>query len=208
MLSSCQLTLCLSCLLFDLAVVSAALGFAPVRKRAKPSPAANLAALAASSNALSTLPAGFVTVQQPTAAAASTTISAAPVIFAPPSLTIPEDEPTSKGSQKKFFKAPPLTLDQEDDDVNGFKQSAAGKKAAARKVCLTDSHRFYPHSVFIRQGKNKRRNQNRAPSPDPARDFSAEYDPAKPNDYARRLSLLPIAATCAQTVLVCPSLIG
>ena len=57
---------------------------------------------------------------------------------------------------------PSMTLDEE--DVNGFKASAAGKKAA---------------------NKNKKRKGRSKREEDPALAWTAEYDPARPTDYVR-----------------------
>lgn len=141
---------------------SSSLGFAPVvRKRPLAKQTQHV-------------PSGFqqvdpATLEKASVPAPSVIISAAPVEY-------PDNASSSKPVP---IKAPPMTLDE--DDVNGFKASQAGLKAArnSRKV-------FYPAAFSMREILNaflqRKKRQN---AQDPSREFTAEYDPAKPNDYVR-----------------------
>ena len=107
-------------------VWSAALGFAPVvRKRplAKAAPS---------------VPAGF--------SVASEVVKTQATIYVEPKLVLPEAstslsadqpkllQPHSGNSQSKISKPPPLTLpDDPSDDVNGFRNSEAGRKLADKE---------------------------------------------------------------------------
>lgn len=92
-------------------------------------------------------------------------------ISAPPAMSVNNDKTgVNVLTGRTLIVAPSMTLDEE--DVNGFKASAAGKKAANKNK--------------KRKGRNKREE-------DPSLAWTAEYDPARPTDYVRCQSAAPLS---------------
>lgn len=148
----------------------AALTFQPiVRKR--PAPGANRPknALAATAAHISAGPSSIsVAKVEPLGSASPAGVKAdnaiaKPIISAAPITAIDSDATSGNVlTGRTLIVAPSMTLDEE--DVNGFKASAAGKKAANKNK--------------KRKGRNKREE-------DPALAWTAEYDPMRPTDYVR-----------------------
>ena len=95
--------------------------------------------------------------------ASPATVTSKTTISAPPAIIVDSDKSGANVLTGRTLIVPPsMTMDEE--DVNGFKASAAGKKAANKNK--------------KRKGKGKREE-------DPALAWTAEYDPARPTDYVR-----------------------
>ncbi|KAL8286849.1 hypothetical protein RQP46_003855 [Phenoliferia psychrophenolica] len=155
---------------------SAALRFAPtIRKRPTPSaaravPLAFKSAFNSAEDAVAS-PSAPRIVGKAKAPLSAATISAPPTTL-PPSATIPTlaastpaPEPVFATRQGRILKPPAMTLDA--DDVNGFRQTTVGKKAAQGGG---------------KKGKGKKNNKAQA---DPMLAFTAvTYDPARPCDYS------------------------
>lgn len=156
---------------------SAALGFAPVPRRrgaaSKPKASTQSAAMAIAA-------------------------AAQPVLF-PQASTSVATPGTSAGAREtpSAFKPkvplpPPDALEEE--DINGFRKTAAGQKATAarnKKVHSVQhlgnlSHRLM-HRRFSSDLQNKKKGRQQQ---DPSRDWMADYDAAKPNDYVSSSILL------------------
>lgn len=170
----------------------AALGFQPVvRKRPVPGKASRPAGAGAGAGTTGVVTAntGSASPAGTTSISAGATISAAPSLFlgasnpsdasrasastvsAPP-MDLKDFETSDSGRAStgatltgRTLTAPPsMTLDDAGEDVNGFRATQAGKKAANK-------------------GKKKNKNKNKKEE-DPALAWTAEYDPARPTDYA------------------------
>ncbi|KAK4703888.1 splicing factor 45, partial [Phenoliferia sp. Uapishka_3] len=150
---------------------SAALRFAPtIRKRPTPSPASSIplafkSAFSSADDSASPSNLGPRIVGRAKAALSTPTLSAPPSLLPTPSPALPPaPEPVFAARQGRILKPPSMTLDA--DDVNGFRQSAAGKKASG---------------AAAKKGKGKKNAQKKE---DPNLAFtSVAYDPARPCDY-------------------------